>query len=79
MLDVIASQTTIRRPDQLTQKFFVQPVTRVRHLTEDRMYGGNTPRPDRNAGHSATGESGRNGTGRTQRLESTSTQSRHFD
>lgn len=44
MLDVIASQTTIRRPDQLTQKFFVQPVTRVRHLTEDRMYGGNTAR-----------------------------------
>ena len=44
MLDVIASQTTIRRPDQLTQKFFVQPVTRVRHLTQDRTYAENTAR-----------------------------------
>jgi len=44
ILDVIASQTTVRRPDQLTQKIFFQPVTRVRHLTEDRTYAENTAR-----------------------------------
>lgn len=42
--EVIASQTTVRRPDQLTQKIFTQPVTRVRHLTEDRTYAENTAR-----------------------------------
>lgn len=44
ILDVITSQTTVRRPDQLTQKIFFQPVTRVRHLTEDRTYAENTAR-----------------------------------
>ncbi|MEZ0484629.1 Fic family protein [Fibrella aquatica] len=44
ILDVIASQTAIRRPDQLTQKIFTQPVTRVRHLTSDRTYAENTAR-----------------------------------
>ena len=44
ILDVIATQTTVRRPDQLTQKIFFQPVTRVRHLTEDRTYAENTAR-----------------------------------
>ena len=33
-----------RRPDQLVQKIFTQPITRVRHLTEDRTYAINTAR-----------------------------------
>jgi Fic family protein len=44
ILEVIASQTTVRRPDQLTQKIFTQPITRVRHLTQDRTYAENTAR-----------------------------------
>ncbi|MBO0937871.1 Fic family protein [Fibrella sp. HMF5335] len=42
--EVIAEQQRIRRPDQLTQKIFTQPITRVRHLTEDRTYAENTAR-----------------------------------
>ncbi|WP_240543815.1 Fic family protein [Spirosoma foliorum] len=44
VLSVITSQKGISRPDQLTQKIFTQPVTRVRHLTEDRTYSENTAR-----------------------------------
>ncbi|MEZ0487888.1 Fic family protein [Fibrella aquatica] len=44
MLAVIQAQEGIRRPDQLTQKIFMQPVTRVRHLTQDRTYAENTAR-----------------------------------
>ena len=44
VLAVVAGQKSIRRPDQLTQKIFTQPVTRVRHLTEDRTYAENTAR-----------------------------------
>ena len=44
VLEVVASQRSIRRPDQLTQKIFTQPVTRVRHLTQDRTYAENTAR-----------------------------------
>ncbi|GAB3641562.1 Fic family protein [Spirosoma arcticum] len=44
MLDLIAKHKSIRRPDQLTQKIFTQPVTRIRHLTEDRTFSENTAR-----------------------------------
>lgn len=44
ILAVIETQKGIRRPDQLTQKIFMQPVTRVRHLTQDRTYAENTAR-----------------------------------
>ena len=44
VLEVVARQGSIRRPDQLTQKIFTQPVTRVRHLTQDRTYAENTAR-----------------------------------
>ena len=44
VLEVLTNQKGIRRPDQLTQKIFTQPVTRVRHLTEDRTYAQNTAR-----------------------------------
>lgn len=44
VLDVLANQKGIRRPDQLTQKIFTQPVTKVRHLTTDRLYAENTAR-----------------------------------
>lgn len=41
---VIQEQKSIRRPDQLTQKIFTQPTTRVKHLTEDGTYAENTAR-----------------------------------
>ncbi len=44
VLAITASQKGIRRPDQLAQKIFTQPVTRIRHLTEDRTYAENTAR-----------------------------------
>jgi Fic family protein len=44
ILAFISSQKGIRRPDQLTQKLFTQPIIRVRHLTEDRTYAENTAR-----------------------------------
>jgi Fic family protein len=44
VLAIIASHKGIRRPDQLTQKIFTQPVTRIRHFTEDRTYAENTAR-----------------------------------
>ncbi|AKD57605.1 Fic family protein [Spirosoma radiotolerans] len=44
VLAIMASQKGIRRPDQLAQKIFTQPVTRIRHLTEDRTYAENTAR-----------------------------------
>ena len=43
-MEVIASQSTIRRPGQLTQKTFFQPLTRIRRLTEDRTYAEKTAR-----------------------------------
>jgi Fic family protein len=44
VLDVVQAQKGIRRPDQLVQKIFTQPITRIRHLTEDRTYALNTAR-----------------------------------
>lgn len=44
VLAVVRSQKAIRRPEQLTQKIFTQPVTRIKHLTEDRTYALNTAR-----------------------------------
>ena len=42
--EVVAAQKNVRRPDQLVQKIFTQPITRVKHLTEDRTYAENTAR-----------------------------------
>ena len=44
VLAVVQAQKNIRRPDQLVQKIFTQPITRIRHLTEDRTYAINTAR-----------------------------------
>ncbi|MCB2411018.1 Fic family protein [Hymenobacter lucidus] len=44
ILEVVAAQKRLRRPDQLVQKIFTQPITRVKHLTEDRTYAENTAR-----------------------------------
>ena len=44
MLEVVVAETDIRRPEQLVQKIFEQPYTRVKHLTEDRTYAENTAR-----------------------------------
>ncbi len=42
--EVVAAHKRLRRPDQLVQKIFTQPITRVKHLTEDRTYAENTAR-----------------------------------
>ena len=42
--EVVAGQKNLRRPDQLVQKIFTQPITRVKHLTEDRTYAENMAR-----------------------------------
>lgn len=44
VLAVVQAQKGIRRPDLLVQKIFTQPVTRIKHLTEDRTYALNTAR-----------------------------------
>jgi Fic family protein len=44
ILEVVATHKKLRRPDQLVQKIFTQPITRVKHLTEDRTYAENTAR-----------------------------------
>ena len=44
VLAVVQAQKSIRRPDQLIQKIFTQPFTRIKHLTEDRTYALNTAR-----------------------------------
>ena len=44
VLEVVRGEKSIRRPEQLTQKIFTQPVTRIKHLTEDRTYALNTAR-----------------------------------
>ena len=44
ILHAIASETAIRRPDQLVQMIFTQPFTKVNHLTEAKMYAENTAR-----------------------------------
>lgn len=44
VLAVVGAEKSIRRPAQLVQKIFTQPITRIRHLTEDRTYALNTAR-----------------------------------
>jgi len=40
----IASDTEIRRPEQLVQMIFTQPYTKVKHLTDQGIYAENTAR-----------------------------------
>lgn len=40
----LEKETGIRRPDQLIQMIFTQPLTKVRHLTEKGIYAENTAR-----------------------------------
>lgn len=44
ILQELEKNSAIRRPDQLIQKIFTQPFTRVKHLTEDGTYAENTAR-----------------------------------
>jgi len=44
ILEVVAAQKNLRRPEQLVQQIFTQPITRVKHLTQDRTYAENTAR-----------------------------------
>lgn len=44
VLAEVQRHKAFRRPDQLVQKIFTQPITRIRHLTEDRTYALNTAR-----------------------------------
>jgi Fic family protein len=40
----IEKESTIKRPDQLIQVIFTQPLTKVKHLTEKGLYSENTAR-----------------------------------
>ncbi len=44
ILQELQKHSSIRRPEQLVQKIFTQPFTRVKHLTDDGIYAENTAR-----------------------------------
>lgn len=44
ILHELEKNSAIRRPEQLVQKIFTQPFTRVKHLTEEGLYAENTAR-----------------------------------
>ena len=44
VLAEVQQHKEFRRPDQLVQKIFTQPITRIRHLTGDHTYAINTAR-----------------------------------
>lgn len=44
ILEVITSETTIRRPEDLTDAIFTQPYIKVNHLIEQELYAENTAR-----------------------------------
>ncbi|HJZ40370.1 MAG TPA: Fic/DOC family N-terminal domain-containing protein [Bacteroidales bacterium] len=44
MLSVIEKDTDIMRPEQITQMIFIQPYTKVKHLTDKGIYAENTAR-----------------------------------
>lgn len=44
ILQAVEKDTDIRRPDQLIQLIFTQPFTKVKHLTDARLYAENTAR-----------------------------------
>lgn len=44
VLKVIENETTIVRPEQITEMLFIQPYTKVKHLTDKGSYAENTAR-----------------------------------
>lgn len=44
ILHELEKNSAIRRPEQLVQKIFTQPFTRVKHLTDEGLYAENTAR-----------------------------------
>ena len=44
IMEVIEHDTKIRKPDQLVQMIFTQPLTKVSHLTYEKIYAENTAR-----------------------------------
>jgi|GEM_PF-2160922 len=44
MLEVLEKETDIRRPEQLLLAIFMQPLTKVKHLTDAGFYAENTAR-----------------------------------
>jgi Fic family protein len=44
ILNAIETDTDIRKPAQLTEMIFTQPFTKVKHLTDKKMYAENTAR-----------------------------------
>ena len=44
ILEVVESDTDIRRPDRLVEAIFFQPYTKVSHLVERGIYAENTAR-----------------------------------
>ena len=43
-METIESDTKIRKPELLVQMIFTQPLTKVSHLTDAKMYAENTAR-----------------------------------
>lgn len=44
IIETIQTETKIRKPDQLVQMIFTQPLTKVSHLTDEKIYAENTAR-----------------------------------
>ena len=44
ILNEIENNTEIRRPDTLVKFIFMQPLTRIKHFTENKIYAENTAR-----------------------------------
>ena len=44
ILDELIKNKEIRRPERLVESIFIQPYTRVKHLTENKIYSENTAR-----------------------------------
>ncbi len=44
IIEAIRAETKIRRPDQLVKRIFVQPLTKVSHLTDEGIYAEGTAR-----------------------------------
>jgi Fic family protein len=44
ILDELIKNKEIRRPEKLVESILIQPYTRVKHLTENKIYSENTAR-----------------------------------
>ena len=44
LLAFVATHKQFRRPEQLVQKVFSQPITRIKHIAQEGLYAENTAR-----------------------------------